>query len=328
MKKSLIMFFIIMLLTVGLLAGCGGEEGTIDKPEELDSQEETQVEEPKYPLVITDGLGNQVTINSKPEKFISIAPSQTEILYALGLGDKLVAVSDYCDYPAEAQDMEKVGSSWTTNSERIIELNPDIVFVYGEGQPEAIQQLEAAGITIVKYMPETIEEILETIAVIGEIADEEERAQKLIEEMENKRDEIIAKVKDKPKKKVFYQVWDEPLMTAGPGSFIDELIVLAGGENIASDAEGAYPQFSVEVLVERNPEIYIAPAHTSEKSLLTEEEELQLKNNIKARPGYSNIAAIKNDKIELLEPNVVSRPGARIIEALELIAKAIHPDAF
>ncbi|SCY94691.1 ABC transporter substrate-binding protein [Alkaliphilus peptidifermentans] len=324
MKRNLLVFFMIIALVVGAISGCSGGEVSVEQPDDSVAQQEDS----RYPMVIVDGLGYEIEIKTQPETIVSIAPSQTEILYALGLGDKLAAVSDYCDYPAEAQTKDKVGSSWSTNTERIIEIYPDLVLVYGEGQPEAVEQLKAAGITVVKFMPETIQEILDTIAAIGFITNEDEQAQAVIKEMEEKRDNIIAKVKDQPTRRVFYQIWDEPLRTAGPGSFIDDLIRLAGGENIAADAEGAYPQFSTESLVERDPEVYLAPAHTSDKDFLTEEEELNLINAIKSRPGFSEISAAKNDKIELLEPNIVSRPGARIIEAFELIAKAIHPEVF
>src|SRR5690606_2361232 len=136
----------------------------------------------------------------------------------------------------------------------------------------------------------------------------------IVSEMEQKRDNIINKVKDKEKVRVFYQVWDEPLMTAGPGSYINELINLAGGENIGVDGDGAYPQYSAEAMIEKDPEVYLAPAHTAENFTLSQEEMKELKNTIKSRPGYEVMSAVKNDRIELLEPNIVSRPGVRVIE--------------
>jgi len=251
-----------------------------------------------------------------------------EILYALGLQDKLLAVSDYCDYPVEAKDKEKVGSSWGINLERVIELEPELVYVYGNGQQEAVEQMQAAGITVLIYDPTSVAQILDAIKTTGKVNGVEEKSNKMVKDLEDRRDAIVEKVKDQPKVKVFYQVWDEPLMTAGPGSFIDELIQLAGGENIAADAEGAWPAFSVEALVERNPEVYLAPAHVGENMNLTDEEKQQLINNIKSKPGFEEISAMVNDRVELMEPNIMSRPGARIIDALELLAKELHPDLF
>ena len=317
MIKKSISILLIILLALGLFVGC--------TPKTEESVGEV-TKDGLYPMEIVDGLGNTVIITKKPERMISIAPSQTEILFALGLEDKIVAVSDFCDYPEAALAKEKVGSSWTTNTEKIIELTPDIVFVFGEGQAEANEQITAAGITIVKFEPESIDEILAAIEIIGKIAGTEYEASKLIADMKGKRDELVAKVKDQPTKKVFYQVWDEPLMTAGPGSFIDELITLAGAINIAADADGAWPMYSAEALVEKNPEVFILPAHVGGNMALSTAEVEGLMKEVKSRPGYEAIAAIQNDRIETVEPNIVSRPGVRIIEALELFVKAIHPE--
>ncbi|GAB6087404.1 ABC transporter substrate-binding protein [Alkaliphilus crotonatoxidans] len=323
MKKNKMNYVILgLVLLVVFLGGCQSQGPTVQGPSIEDEYNDD------FSATVVDGLGSEVTIDRLPERIISIAPSQTEIIYALGIQHKLVAVSDSCDYPAEALTKEKVGSSWGINIERVIELEPDLVFVYGEGDLEAVAQMEAAGITVVKYMPESIEEIFSLIEDTGKLTNTSEMAQELIDTMTARRDNILEKVKGQPVKRVFYQVWDEPLMTAGTGSFIDELIQLAGGENIAADGSGAYPQFSTETLVERDPEIFLAPAHMEEAMNLSEEEKTQLINQIKSRPGYGEITAIQNNEIHLLEPNIVSRPGTRIIDALELIARAIHPEAF
>lgn len=323
MKKNKMNYVILgLVLLVVFLGGCQSQGPTVQGPSIEDEYNDD------FSATVVDGLGDEVTIDRLPERIISIAPSQTEIIYALGIQHKLVAVSDSCDYPAEALTKEKVGSSWGINIERVIELEPDLVFVYGEGDLEAVAQMEAAGITVVKYMPESIEEIFSLIEDTGKLTNTSEMAQELIDTMTARRDNILEKVKGQPVKRVFYQVWDEPLMTAGTGSFIDELIQLAGGENIAADGSGAYPQFSTETLVERDPEIFLAPAHMEEAMNLSEEEKTQLINQIKSRPGYGEITAIQNNEIHLLEPNIVSRPGTRIIDALELIARAIHPEAF
>ena len=309
---------LVIILSLTILIGCG------TKVE--DSSGNQEAIEGLYPMEIVDGLGNSVTITKLPERIISIAPSQTEILFALGLEDRIVAVSDYCDYPEAALTKDKVGSSWATNTERIIELTPDIVFVFGEGQAEANNQITAAGITVVKFEPESIEEILTTISALGKITGTGEVAEKLIADMTSRRDELLEMVKNQAAKKVFYQVWDEPLQTAGPGSFIDELISLAGGINIAADTEIAWPMFSPEALVEKDPEVFILPAHVGGNMALSTTDLENLVNDLKGRPGYEAITAVKNNRIAAVEPNIVSRPGTRIIEALELFVKAIHPE--
>lgn len=322
MKKSKIaIFLVVLMLMTTFLIGCAKDKG-------MQGDVSTDIEDSTYPMEVKDGFGYDVTIEKQPQKIVSLSPSQTEILFALGLDDQIVGVSDYCDYPSEALSKEKVGNAFAINVEKIIELEPDVVLLYSESQPEAIEQLKANGITIMIYSPETTDEIFDTITQLGKITGTVDKADQLVSKLIEKRDIIVSKVKGAEKVKVFYQVWDEPLMTAGVGSYIDELITLAGGVNIAADGEGAYPQYSAEAMIEKDPEVYLAPAHTAESYQLTSEQEQELKNIIKSRPGYEVMSAVKNDRVELLEPNIVSRPGVRIIEALELIAKAIHPDKF
>ncbi|QUH21392.1 ABC transporter substrate-binding protein [Alkaliphilus sp. B6464] len=322
-KSKATIFLVVLMLLTTLLFGCVKEQ-----KENLQGDVGNNIGNTAYPMDIVDGFGNSVTIEKQPERVVSIAPSQTEILFALGLEDKIVGVSDFCDYPIEALEKEKVGNAFAINVEKILELNPDVVFLYNEALPESIEQIKASGIAVMLYSPETIDEIFNTILQLGEVMGVEEESEQIVNEMQEKRDNIVDKAKNEKKARVFYQVWDEPLMTAGEGSFINELITLAGGENIAADGDGAYPQYSVEAMVEKDPEIYIAPAHTAENFTLNPEQMKELKNIIKSRPGYDVITAVKNDKIELLDPNIVSRPGVRTIEALELFAKAIHPEVF
>lgn len=316
-------FLIVLALLSMLLIGCTSE---VEK--DIQNNVDENIEEGNYKVQVTDDIGNSITITEKPEKVISIAPSITEILFSIGAEDKVVGVSDYCDYPTEALEKEKVGDALAINIEKILELDPDVVFLYSESSTEAIDQIQDNGIHTIVYESETIDDIFSNILEIGRIMDVEENADEVVSEMKQKRDYIINKVKDTENVRVFYQIWDEPLMTAGQGSFIHELINLAGGENIAADVEDAYPQYSAESMIEKDPEVYIAPAHTAESEYLNSEEIEELRNNIKSRPGYDAMTAIKNDRIELLDPNIVSRPGVRIIEALELFAKAIHPEIF
>lgn len=324
MKDRMKLLTILTLLISLLIVGC-----TVEAPTNEESVAVEENSDTVFPREVVDGLGNKVSIEKKPERIISAVPSHTEILFTLGLEEHIIGVSEFCDYPVEALDKEKIGGYKTLNTEKIIELNPDIVFVYGEGDEEAIGLLESSGITIARFEPESIQEVLDTIVMIGEMTGKETLAEEVVVELSQKTDEVLAKIEGREAVPVFYEIWHEPLMAAGLGSFMDELITLAGGTNIAKDADGAYPIFSIEALVERNPEVYLMPAdHVIDFYAMTEEEKNQKIDEVKNRPGYSEVAAIKNNRIELLEPNIVSRPGIRIVEALELVAKAIHPEAF
>ncbi|WP_077369966.1 ABC transporter substrate-binding protein [Anaerosalibacter sp. Marseille-P3206] len=316
-NKKVLLLLLALVLTLTVFTGCGNNK----TEENLDSKGEKVEEEAKnsnYPMEVEDQFGNTVTFEKMPESIVSLAPSHTEILFSLGLEDKIVGVTEFCDYPEEAKTKEKVGSFTGVNIEKIIELNPDLVVEYGPGDEEVNKSLREAGINVLCYEPESIDSVIDVIEKLGEITDTTGQAETVVNEMNNKKEEIVNKVKDSEKVKVFYEIWHDPLMAAGPGSFMDELINLAGGENIAADAEGDYPQFDLEQLIERDPEVYLAAEDSEEKTV----------ESIKTRPGFENISAVKNGKVYLLEPNIVSRPGPRIVEALEMVAKAIHPELF
>lgn len=301
----------VMILFVGVLGGCAK-----DAVEVIDSPKPGIEENAK--LHVVDDFGVEVTLDQEPMRIVSLAPSNTEILFALGLEDRIVGVTSFCDYPAQALNVDKIGDYSGINLEKIIELNPDLVVNYGPGDEDENARLKEAGITVIGFMPESIDAVIETINKIGNVTGRFTESKNLTASMNEKKDGIINKVKDVAKVKVFYEVWHEPLMTAGPGSFMDHLITLAGGDNIAKDAEDAYPLFDLEQLVERDPQVYLTANDLPEKTSET----------IIARPGFETIDAIKSGRVYLLDGNIVSRPGPRIVEALELVAKALYPEIF
>ncbi|KPU27083.1 ABC transporter substrate-binding protein [Caloranaerobacter sp. TR13] len=315
---KVLVLLLSLVLIMGAFTGCvKKKEENIDDKSEINNNE-SNITGTIYPLEVEDDFGNKVTIENEPKRIVSLAPSHTEILFAIGLGERVVGVSNYCDYPEEAKNKEKVGDSFNVNVEKIIELSPDLVIQYGQGKEEVNKRLKEAGIKVLSYEPESIDDVINLIDELGKITNSGRAAKMTIVDMMTKRDFVLSRVAGKKKVKVFYEVWDQPLMAAGPGSFIDELINLAGGENIAKDAQGKYPQFDLEQLIERNPDVYLTAKDREDKTV----------DSIKARIGYENINAIKNDRVYILDPNIISRPGPRIVDGLELIARKIHPEAF
>lgn len=315
LKKSVVLLLVLSLI-IGTFTGCIKEEEEPIKNDE--NQNITEEGAQLYPLEVEDDFGYKATIEKQPSRIISLAPSHTEILFKLGLGASVVGVTTYCDYPEEAKAKEKVGDSMTVNVEKIIELNPDLVIQYGSGSEESNKKIRDAGITLLSYEPESIDEVISVIEKIGDITNSKIAATMVTVDMMSKKEYIVNRVSKAEKVKVFYEVWDEPLMAAGPGSFLDELITLAGGDNVAKDAQSAYAQFDVEQMIERNPDVYITAKDSENKTV----------ESIKSRQGYDIINAIKNDRVYILEPNIISRPGPRIVDGLELIAKSIHPELF
>lgn len=306
-KLALIMAIVVLGVAI---VGC--TKDTAEKPVEPVASTQDEL----YKIV--DDFSREVVLDKAPVRIISLAPSNTEILFALGLGDKVIGVTSYDDYPAEALEVEKIGDFNGINLEKIIELEPDLVINYGEGNEDENARLKDAGINFVGFEPESIDAVLDTITRIGQLTGAVDQAKALTEDMNVKKDEILNKIKGTESKKVFYEIWHDPLMAAGPGSFIDELMTLVGGDNVAKDADGEYPQFDLEQLVERNPQVYLTSSDMPEKT----------PEAIAKRPGFENIDAIIEGNVFVLDGNIVSRPGPRIIEALELIAKAIHPEKF
>lgn len=317
-KSKIILLFLSLILVTSLLAGCLRLKEEYREKEDTPEVPEVELPESKYPMEVEDGFGNKVTIQNKPWKIVSLAPSHTEILYTLGLGNKIVGVDNNSDYPEDTKDKEKVGDYLSVNVEKIIELGPDLVIQYGPGDENVNARIREAGIAILSYEPESIDEVINLMLELGTITDVVATAKMETIVMQSKLEYITNTVKDAEKTKVFYEVWNDPLMTAGPGTFLDELITLAGGENIAKDAQEGYPIYDIEQLIEKDPEVYLSAKDSEEKTV----------ESIKNRGGFEGINAIKNDRVYLLEPNIISRPGPRIVDGLEIIAKSLHPELF
>lgn len=321
--KKIVVYILLVLTVVSLTACATEDEKTQESNDDVVQNQDSDIEEQvsSFPLEIEDNFGNKVTIEEEPTKIVSLDPSSTETLFVLGLGDKVLGVTSNCNYPEEATTKEIVADYESANLERIVELNPDIVLVYGSGNEDDNQILRDAGIKVLGFIAESIDGVVDNIETIGRATGENKKADEIVQAMMTKKDEIIDTVKEQEEVKVFYEIWGDPLMGAGKGSFMDELITLSGGKNIAEDADGAYPQYDLEQLIERDTDIYLASEGMGEITI----------ESIKARPGYDAITAIKNDRVHLFvgsEADIVSRPGPRIVEALEIVAKAIHPKAF
>ena len=275
------------------------------------------------PGTYTDDMGRTVAIDQISQRIVSHVPSITETLFALGLGEKIVGVSDFCDYPEEAKLKPSVGNYFNPSIENIVALDPDLVLT--DGHSENIKQLDELEppITFMVIDPKDIDGIFKDIELLGKVTGTEGKAEKLINDMNKRMSEIASLVEDAPRARVFYIVDATALTlpwTAGPGSFADSLITMAGGENIAAQAQGAWVQFSLEQIVDSDPEIIILPAKHG--TAFTSPEVLE------GHPVWRGITAVKQGRIYIIDGDLVDRSGPRIVQGLEEMAKIIHPELF
>ena len=277
-----------------------------------------------FPMTVIDALGRKVTIPRVPRRIVSLAPSHTELLFAIGAGDQVVAVTSFCNYPPEAQKRRRIGgfSSESQSLEEIIALEPDLVVAAGEWQWPVIHELERLGISIVSLEAESLADLYCELGLLGRLTGHENDAARLTQAMQRRVERIKTRAQAIPPEQrvtVFYHVWSEPLLTAGPGSFIAELIALCGGLNIVADATQKYPQISQEVLLARDPEVILAPSSGAEPMTIEE---------LRSRPGWNKLRAVRNNRIYLIDGDLISRCGPRLVDALEIMARTLYGDRF
>ena len=307
-----------LLLALTLIA-CGAATPTATLPTAV-----TQAVPAGYPLTLTDGLGRELTLAAAPARIVSLAPSNTEILFAVGAGDAVVGVTKYCTFPEAATKIEQIGgfSAKTISVEAIVALKPDVVFSGDESQQPVIDALEQAGIPVIALKAATFEDVYANIALAGRATGHPAEAEQVVAAMRERVAAVSAKAASIPaaqRRSVFYEVFDEPLMTAGPGTFIGQMIELAGAVNVFADASAEYPEISAEEVVARQPEVIVGPQSHADK--LTAEV-------IAARPGWNGLAAVRDNRIVIIDGDSVSRAGPRLAEALETLAASLYPDVF
>jgi iron complex transport system substrate-binding protein len=268
-------------------------------------------------MTITDMAGREVTIEVEPQAIVSLAPSNTEILYALELEDKVLGVTEFCNYPPEAAEKPKVGGFSDVNTEKVVELEPDLILTANIHVTEVVPALEKLGLTVVVIDPPDVPAVLEGIKLVGKITGQEKEVEALTTEMQERIDAVTKSVEGREKSRVFWEISND-LWTAGPGSFINDLIVRAGGENIAAEADSAWVQLSNEAIIAADPEVIFLADHPYGETADT----------VIARPGWDEISAVVNNRIvEIEDTDEFSRPGPRVVDALEMAAQALHPDA-
>jgi iron complex transport system substrate-binding protein len=270
----------------------------------------------------TDDFGRNVEIKAVPERIISLAPSNTELVYALGLEDKLIGVTTYCNFPPAVKNKPKVADFSKVDIEKIVSLQPDLVLAGNIHKDETIPALEKLNITVLGIDPESLDKIFADINLVGLMADRSREAANLIAALNKRAGEVTAKTEklsatEKPR--VFFLTWHDPLWTAGKDTLASDLINRAGGVNIAADLSD-HSQIDLETVIQRNPQIILVLSSMGAQSTSFE--------FIKTEPRFQATDALKNKRIFQVDTDIFGRTTPRAVDGLEQLARLIHPELF
>ena len=267
---------------------------------------------------ITDDAGRRVSIPFKVDRVVSLAPNLTEIVFAVGAGNRLVGRTSYCDYPPEAKAIAEIGDTLHPSLERIIALKPQVVLVSTASQLEVFtQQLNGQNIAVFVTDPHDLKGVFRSIEQIGEIVGEKDKANQLVQKLLERTHTVEQAVSGKPPVKVFYQVSGEPLYTAGHDSFVTDLMQRAGASSVTADVPGAWPKYSNESALAARPDAIILPTGGSMGAA-----------NSNVAEALRQSPAVLNGRVYKINDDHLTRPGPRLVDGLEEMARALHPDAF
>ncbi len=322
--RHLLLTLLVLLLAVAACAS-GGASPTADATSPPATPSPTP--EAAFPVELTDDADRTVTIDAEPMRIVSLAPSNTEIVCALDACDRLVGVTDFDDYPPEVADVSDVVVETQVDVELVVDAEPDLVLAAGnELTPSTvIEQLDELGLTVLVLYPESLDKIYADIELVGAALGATDEAEALVSDMEERVAAVEALVADADRPLTLYEVFysEGTTYTAGEGSFLASLIDIAGAEPVTGDAEGV---IDAESLVEADPELILLGGASYDPALADPAAALE---TVSARPGWGELAAVEiGDVVPYLDDIVTTRPGPRIVDGLEALARAIHPDLF
>ena len=270
-------------------------------------------------LSLTDQTGRRLTLAAPPHRIVSLVPSVTEVLFAIGAQDLLAGVTDFCDYPPAARGKPSVGGMVAPSLETIVTLKPDLVVATTSGnREETFVQIERLKIPIYLVNPERAADVLDLISRLGALTDHDGAAARLVASLDRRIKAVAARVAPLPRPRVLYVLWPDPLIVPGRGSLVSELLRLAGADSVTADAPDAYPRYSLEAAVARAPDVIILASHGSGQGLMVREKWEQ----------FSRLPAVKAGRLYTADGNLLHRYGPRMVDGLERLARLIHPEAF
>jgi iron complex transport system substrate-binding protein len=303
----------LLALSIALtlaLAACGEEERPAAGPGSATPAAD-------FPVTVTRSDGRELTIAEAPQRIASLSPAATEVLYAVGAGPQIVATDLYSDYPAEAENTTKL-DAFQPNLEAIAGVEADLIII-ASNQDNIVEALDRLGETVLFLeMPDTIDGVMGQVWLLARVSGHAEEGRRLAQEMKDRMRAVISKLADVEEGPRVYHELDNTFFTVAPNSFVGDFYNLLKARNIAEGAPTAYPQLTQEEILDRDPEVIILADADAGESPQT----------VKARPGWGVISAVKNDRIYVLDPDIVSRPGPRVAEGLEQLARFLYPEKF
>ncbi|MFO0773787.1 MAG: cobalamin-binding protein [Nitrospiraceae bacterium] len=271
------------------------------------------------PRTFVDSRGHKVFLAGTPRRIVSLAPSLTEILYAIGAGDRVVGVTEFCDFPPDAKTKPKVGYA-QPSLEALVALKPDLVVTPTEFlKADLVTQLERLKIPLMVLASETIDEIVDHVTTLGRMLNQGPTADAVAMSIRQRVADVKAAVQGATPVRVLYVLNSQPLITVGPKSFIDQLITSAGGSNIAGDSAEAYPRLSLEAVLQRDPEVLLFPTGKAEGVAEREQQTWR---------RWDRMSAVKHDRLRQIPADLLNRPGPRVADGIEQLAALLHPERF
>jgi len=268
---------------------------------------------------VTDGTGRTLTLPALPRRIVSLVPGVTEMLYAIGAEDRLVGRTDFCDYPPEARSKASVGGTVSPSLEVLVTLKPDLVVATSAGNSdETRRQLERLRVPLYLVDPHGLSDVFRTMTRLGALTEREGRAADVVAGLERRVRAVAVRVAALPRPRVLYVVWPEPLIVPGRGAAVTELIELAGGESVSADGPEGYPRYSVEAAVARGPEVIILARHGAGTAPYAREK----------WERFADLPAIRAGRLHAVDGDLFHRFGPRVVDALEILARLLHPEAF
>ena len=316
--KQIKLFLMSLMLIILAACGNGGMTNDTDVNDNTNTSQQEKVA--AFPVTITDGTDKEIIIEKQPEKIISLMPSNTEILYALGVGENMIGVSDADNYPEEVNELEDMATNLELNVEKIVAAEPDLVLIHMSSffmWEQGLKQIEENGITVVA-VPDasTFDQVYETIELIGQVVGKTTDAETIIAKMKSDLQAIEDQAKEiKETKSVFVEISPAPeIYSTGTGTFMNEMLQVIQAKNVVE--EEGWPLMNEEAIIDLNPDVILTQYGPGAKDAVLE------------RSGWEEVTAIKEQQVFEVNEDLVSRPGPRIIEGVEELAKAIYPETF